>query len=73
MSYITDLEKKYARFGIDRNLMKILHTQLCEIVPSVPDDSELPEWTTKELARFILTTLALLKDFGLLNTLQPKQ
>ena len=67
MSYITDQENKYKKFGLDRDDIDVLHFHLCEIKPSVAEDSEEAEWTTGELDKFILTMLSILKERGTLT------
>ena len=60
--YYTKQQEKYKLYGLNRKDIIALHNHLCEITPSVAEDSGQAEWTTDELDEFILTMLSILKQ-----------
>ena len=59
--YYINQEEKYKPYGLRRKDIDNLHHHLCEIMPSVAEDSGQAEWTTGELDNFILTPIFTLK------------
>ncbi len=68
MNYYDDRDKKYAAYGIDKDTVGVLHNYLCEIMPSVAEDSGQAEWTQGELDKFMLTMLQILNERGYINS-----